>query len=113
MAFEDRACEYLKRIGYDIVLRNYKPTKYSEVDIIAVDHGCFVGVEVKGLTRKADAVFGADFIRAMISKRKIFKITSALNLYLQSSGDVNAQARIDVVFSPGGDLFHYKNVSTQ
>ncbi len=43
---ESFACDYLKRQGYQILIRNYR-CKIGEIDIIADDHGILVFIEVK------------------------------------------------------------------
>lgn len=43
---EDLACEYLKKLGYKIVERNFR-IRGGEVDIVAKDKGELVFVEVK------------------------------------------------------------------
>ena len=43
---ENKAQEYLERIGYFIVGRNFK-CKFGEIDIIAIDKNELVFVEVK------------------------------------------------------------------
>ncbi len=110
-AFEDKACEYLESIGFRVVLRNYKPTKYSEADIIAIDGDMLVGVEVKGLVNRVDEQFGEDYIRSAVSSNKIRKVVNAVRIYQQDLGIIDSPSRIDVVFISGLKLFHYKNIS--
>ena len=43
---EDKATEYLRNLGYEIIARNYR-CKSGEIDIIARDIGCLVFTEVK------------------------------------------------------------------
>ena len=43
---EDLACKYLRKIGYDILERNYR-IRGGEIDIIARDKEFLVFVEVK------------------------------------------------------------------
>lgn len=43
---ENLACEYLKKLGYKILERNYR-IRGGEIDIVAKDHDYLVFVEVK------------------------------------------------------------------
>jgi putative endonuclease len=43
---EERACEHLLRLGFDIVQRNYR-TRWGELDIIAFDGTTLIFCEVK------------------------------------------------------------------
>lgn len=45
-AFEEKACEYLKKNGLQIVERNFR-VRQGEIDIVAQDKGTLVFVEVK------------------------------------------------------------------
>ena len=42
---EDKACEYLKKLGFKILERNYRKT-YGEIDIIALDKDVLAFIEV-------------------------------------------------------------------
>ena len=44
--YEERACDFLSGLGYEILCRNYR-NKKGEIDIIAKDEGVLVFVEVK------------------------------------------------------------------
>ncbi|MEK9178210.1 MAG: YraN family protein [Patescibacteria group bacterium] len=43
---EEIACNYLKKKGYKIIDRNFRKG-YGEIDIIAIDNGVLVFIEVK------------------------------------------------------------------
>lgn len=43
---EELATNYLKKLGYKIIERNFR-RGYGEIDIIAIDHGTLVFIEVK------------------------------------------------------------------
>lgn len=53
---ERLALEHLERLGYRLVVRNYR-TRFGEIDLIVCDDETIVFVEVKA--RRADAVAGA------------------------------------------------------
>lgn len=46
---EDKACEYLKKLGFKIIERNFRKG-YGEIDIIALDKDILVFIEVKTRT---------------------------------------------------------------
>ena len=56
---EDLACEYLEKLGYKIIERNYLK-KWGEIDIIAKKSGKINFVEVKSVSRE---VFSNSVIR--------------------------------------------------
>jgi putative endonuclease len=97
---EDIAAAYLRKGGYRIVERNYR-CLYGEIDIIAMDAGDVVFIEVK--SRKSDN-FGSPEEAVGITKQiKISKV--ALN-YLQEKGLIDHNARFDIVavkFMPQGN----------
>lgn len=49
---EEAAIEYLKKLGYNILYRNYSKMRWGEIDIIAELGGEIVFVEVKTRTTK-------------------------------------------------------------
>lgn len=53
-AGEDFVAEYLRSKGYIIIKRNWKDSRYGELDIVAENKNCIAFVEVK--TRSKDAV---------------------------------------------------------
>ena len=53
-AGEDFVAQYLKSKGYIIIKRNWRDSRYGEIDIVAENQECIAFVEVK--TRKKDAL---------------------------------------------------------
>ncbi|MBW2599432.1 MAG: YraN family protein [Deltaproteobacteria bacterium] len=97
---EDIAAAYLQKEGYRIVERNYR-CLYGEIDIIAMDAGDIVFIEVK--SRKSDNFGSPEEAVGIIKQRKISKV--ALN-YLQEKKLTEHNARFDIVairFVPRGN----------
>ncbi|HNR14210.1 MAG TPA: YraN family protein [Thermodesulfobacteriota bacterium] len=97
---EEAAVRYLKRLHYRIVSRNYR-CRYGEVDIIALDRGTIVFVEVK--TRSTDE-YGSP--EGSVTIRKQRQLGRTALSYLQSSSLMDRDARFDVVavdFGAGGE----------
>lgn len=46
---EDKACEYLKKLGFKIIERNFRKG-YGEIDIVALDKDVLTFIEVKTRT---------------------------------------------------------------
>jgi putative endonuclease len=75
---EDLACEYLKKIGFKILERNYRKT-YGEIDIVALDKNVLTFIEVK--TRTSDK-FGTPLesitywkLKSLIKTAQFYKLT--------------------------------------
>ena len=88
---EEIAIEYLKRLRYRILERNYRKS-FGEVDIIASDKETVVFIEVK--TRQS-ARFGSPF--EAVDTRKQRQISRVAQEYLQSHGSTDVSARFDVI----------------
>ena len=88
---EDIAATYLRKEGYRIVERNYR-CLYGEIDLIAIDSGDVVFVEVK--SRKSD-IFGLPEEAVGITKQK--KISKVALHYLQERELTDHNARFDIV----------------
>lgn len=93
---ESTAEKYLKKMGYEIIKRNYR-TKFGEIDIIAKDKDTLVFVEVKA--RKSGGYNPKEAVTA--SKQR--KISMSALYYLKSARMINARARFDVVSIDSGD----------
>ena len=85
---EDAAAEYLRQNGYLVLQRNFR-CKTGEIDIIAIENGCTVFVEVK--TRK-NSNYGTAAEFVTFSKQE--KIRKAAMYFLKSD---DADMRFDVI----------------
>ncbi len=109
---EQKAADYLQKSGYKIIERNYRYSRFAEIDIIAKDKDTLVFVEVK--TRSGTS-FGHPF--EAVNKSKIENIYKAGLSYLQNSKEHYKKYRIDII-SVINDLKtdrvkieHLKNIS--
>ena len=91
---EDLAVRFLKKLGYEIVVRNFRAER-AEIDVVCRDperDGELVFVEVK--TRKSEEY--GDPLDA-VSTRKISHVKRAAEAYLYLHDLDDAPCRIDVV----------------
>ncbi len=87
---ERRVAEYLRQNGYIILRRNWRDSRYGEIDIIAESRENIVFVEVK--TRSAGAfVSGAEAIDA----GKAYRTKNAANVFMRKL-NTDLPPRIDV-----------------
>lgn len=88
---EQKAAEYLKNKGYDIVICNFR-TRYGEIDIIAKDKEVLVFAEVK---LRSSQNYGRGL--EAITSRKIEKIHQVAMEYIQSNYQSEPACRFDVI----------------
>ena len=90
---EDAAARFLESQGYKITRRNVA-TRFGEIDIVAIDDGMVVFVEVK--TRRS-CRFGSP--AEAVGRKKLLGIRRAAGRYLNRSGSRRkfAEFRIDVI----------------
>lgn len=88
---ETLAVNHLKRLGYEILARNYR-VRSGEVDIVARDCGTIVFVEVK---TRAGTRFGRPAESVTIAKQR--KLGMVAQEYLGCHGLHGLPARFDVV----------------
>ena len=106
---ERAAVRFLKKQGYRVVVRNYRCAQ-GELDLVALDGGCVVFVEVRS-TEKEDAGRPA----ASVNLAKQRRLTNLALHFLQKHRLLENSARFDVlaVSWPPGDrepaIVHYKN----
>ncbi len=101
------AAEYLTKHGYKILETNKHFSRFSEIDIIALDKETLVFVEVK--TRKNNKL-GIPF--EAITKTKYEHIKTGLFTYLKSNPKYK-KYRIDAIgitFEPDLKIEHLKNI---
>lgn len=109
---EQVAAEYLQKLNYKILERNYRYSRYAEIDIIAKDKDTIVFAEVK--TRSCTA-FGHPF--EAVNHTKIENIFKAGLYFIKNTKETYKKYRIDII-SVIGDLKtekpkieHLKNIS--
>lgn len=107
---EDTAVNFLKKLGYKIIARNFK-SRYGELDIVAIDKNCLVFVEVK---TRWNTKFGLPEEAVIPSKLKAIILTGQY-FKIQNPKTPDAM-RVDVVaIEISGDTIkdirHLKNVS--
>ena len=90
-AAEDAAADYLAAQGYKIAQRNLT-TRFGEVDIVAIEDGVVVFVEVK--SRTSDE-YGHPEDR--VDRRKQRTLRRIAELYLQRHRLLDTPCRFDVV----------------
>ena len=88
---EDLAGRYLKKMGYQVICRNYR-TRFGEIDIIAKDADTIVFVEVKS---RRTSTFGHP--KYSITHKKQERISKTALYYLKENNQSNCRARFDVV----------------
>jgi putative endonuclease len=103
--FERRAAQWLRERGMRLLARNFR-TKLGEIDLVALDDGClvFVEVRVRHNTRFAGAA-------ASVGRDKQRRLQRTALLFLQQRPDLaNFPCRFDVIafeprqFAPGTAL---------
>jgi putative endonuclease len=88
---EDRACEYIERLGYQLVERNFR-CKDGELDIIAQDGKTIVFIEVK---TRSSAIAGHPFEAITLQKQaRIRRLAAEWCARYQVS---QVQVRIDAI----------------
>ncbi len=102
--YEDKACEYLEKIGYKIIFRNYRCSR-SEIDIIAVDGEVIVFIEVKGARNLS---YGYPAYK--VDSRKIRKIKECINEFFYKEKHPARGCRIDILTVVGDEIDHIKDV---
>lgn len=88
---ENLAAEFLERIGYEIIERNWRG-RNGEIDIIARDRNCLVFAEVKTRTRMG---FGHPF--EAITSKKLQTMRQLVSQWCHSKGLSAVHVRLDAV----------------
>ena len=107
---EDIAAEHLKKLGYEILERNFT-VRGGEIDIIAMDGETLVFVEVK--TRHGTDFPGAE----AVDERKCTFLVSAAERYVLEKQELASDMKarfdlVDIVFKDFGsiEIRHYKEI---
>lgn len=88
---EDRAAEFLTRLGYELVERNWRGAG-GEIDIVARDRDCLVFAEVKTRTRTG---FGHPF--EAITSKKLQRMRRLVAEWCQSKELAGFKVRLDAI----------------
>lgn len=88
---EETVAGYLEKIGYTILIKNYR-CKIGEIDIIARDGADLVFIEVK---TRSSLAYGSP--AAAVTTRKQRQITRAAQWYLAEQQLFDSPARFDVI----------------
>ncbi|MCR5076695.1 MAG: YraN family protein [Prevotella sp.] len=104
---EDVAVSYLEQKGYAILHRDWS-YRHRDLDIVAVDNGVLVIIEVK--TRRDERFADAD---EAVTPQKIRSVSIAANAYVKQYG-ISLDIRFDIITivgHPGGghELRHVKD----
>ena len=91
-AGEDAAFNYLTDQGYRIIFRNFRFSRYGEIDLIAEKSGTICFIEVKA---RAGTGFGTPAEAVSYEKRK--NIVAVANHFLRTGDYSDFKLRIDVI----------------
>jgi len=89
---EERAAEYLERLGYRIIGRNVRVGRLGEIDLVAYDGEVLVFIEVKARSSKR---FGLP--EDALTLRKQRRLLEVARAYLSLSGLEGIVCRFDVI----------------
>ena len=88
---EDRASEFLERLGYELLERNWRCNS-GEIDIVARDQDCLVFAEVKTRTRVG---FGHPF--EAITPVKMQRMRQLVGEWCRAHQISSVQVRLDAI----------------
>jgi putative endonuclease len=100
-AFEDRAAEFYRKQGFEIIEQNYQ-AGHKEIDLIARRENLIVFVEVKSSRSRA---FGHP--AEWVNDRKRQNLSAAARQFVSEQAITNTDLRFDVVTFVDGELEHY------
>jgi putative endonuclease len=102
---EDLAHRYLRRAGYTVTARNWRPPQGGgEIDLVAVQGDLLVFVEVK--TRASDSVSAPE---REIDNEKMWALRRAARDYARRAKRADQPARFDVIAIAGDKLQHFED----
>lgn len=89
---EKAASQFLEKLNYKIIERNFRFSNRGEIDLIARDKDVIVFIEVKS---RKNLNYGEP--EYALTKNKIEQIKKLANLYLYSRNILNVDCRFDVI----------------
>ncbi len=106
---EDIAIKYLEKQGYKILERNFRYSRYGEIDIIAIKNFVICAIEVKA---RSSNLFGEPL--EAVTPKKLEKIVATLQYYLSSTKIMHTNYQIDAISimfdNAAAKIEHVKNV---
>ncbi|RAZ45775.1 YraN family protein [Campylobacter hyointestinalis] len=99
---EDLAVDYLKKLGFKIICRNFH-SKFGEIDIIAKKDDVYHFIEVKSTSKDYETVY-------RVTKKKIYKIIKTINFYMLKF-NINSDYQIDLICVEKGEFKFLENIS--
>ncbi len=87
---EEVAASYLRQLGYTILHRDWD-YRHRDLDIVAMDNGVLVIIEVK--TRKNERFADAD---EAVTPQKVRSLSLAANAYVKRYG-ISLEVRFDII----------------
>lgn len=100
---EDIAERYVTALGYTVLERNFA-TKAGELDLICLDGGTLVFIEVK---RRFSGAYGTP--AEAVTERKQYKISLTAVSYTAQKKAYNVPKRFDIIEIYGNDVRHIRN----
>ncbi len=102
--FEEHACNYLKKMGYKILERNYR-TRLGEIDVVCRHKKELVFVEVKGGKKIPEP-------HLRVNGLKLNKLEMTIRHYIHHKNPDYDYLRLDVISitEPGLEIKHFKDV---
>jgi putative endonuclease len=102
-AGEEIAVKYLKKLGYKILHRNLRLSRY-EIDVICRHENCLVFVEVKHSLTEA---YGHP--ATWVDERKQEKLHQAARMYIDKHQISGLDIRFDVITVDKGKVEYFQN----
>ena len=100
---EDRACEFLQKLGFVILERNFH-SKFGEIDIIALSSDKILHfIEVKATSGEYEAEY-------RLNKTKYIKILKTINFYMMKN-EPNRDFQVDLLVIKNENLELIENIS--
>lgn len=100
---ENKACEYLKSHGFQIVEQNFYAKKLGEIDIVSKKDDIYHFIEVKSSTDYESAVNN-------ITNSKLSKLKRSIDYYIQIK-KLNISYCIDVIIVVDEDIELLENIT--
>ena len=91
-AGEDFVVDFLKSKGYIIIKRNWKDSRFGELDIVAENRECIAFVEVKTRTTSFGGKRPEEYVDAIKRRR----ISAAANAYIKQH-QIDLTPRFDII----------------